>query len=70
MQQLICRSIQVKMAKEKSKQKLASKRTATVKELFQNCPECGGELLVKVQSEKGLDYKCEGCNHEEFRKWN
>ena len=61
------------MVKEKSKKAEESKprqRTATVKELFQNCPKCQGELLVRVQSEKGLDYKCQDCSHEEFRKWN
>ena len=45
------------------------KRTATIKELYQSCPKCGGDLLVKIQSEKGLDYKCEGCGYEEFREW-
>jgi len=44
-------------------------RTATVEELFQDCPKCGGELLVKVQSEKGLDYECK-CGYKEFRKWS
>ena len=62
-----------KMVKEKSEKKIEQKkpqkRTATVEELFQNCPKCGGDLLVRVQSEKGLDYKCEACGHEEFRKW-
>ena len=57
-----------KMVKEKSKQE-EPQRTATVEELFQNCPKCGGDLLVKIQSEKGLNYKCEGCGHEEFRNW-
>ena len=59
------------MAKEKSEEKTEPRtRTATVEELYQDCPKCGGELLVKVQSEKGLDYKCYGCGHEEFRKWS
>ena len=60
------------MAKKKSEQEESKpqKRTATVEELFQNCPECNGDLLVKVQSEKGLDYKCEGCGYKEFRKWS
>ena len=57
------------MVKEKSEKKSEPRRTATVEELFQNCPKCNGDLLVKIQSEKGLDYKCEGCGHEEFRKW-
>ncbi len=54
------------MAKEKSEERT---RTATIEELYQDCPKCGDELLVKVQSEKGLDYKCYSCKHEEFRKW-
>ena len=58
------------MAKKKTEQEnKPQKRTATIEELFQNCPKCGGDLLVKVQSEKGLDYKCERCGHEEFRNW-
>jgi len=72
-QVLICRSIQVKMANKNTKvnteeKSKPQKRTATVKELFQNCPKCGGDLLVKRQSEKGLDYVCK-CGHKEFRKW-
>ena len=44
-------------------------RSATVKELFQDCPKSGGSLLVRVQSEKGLDYLCHECGHSEFREW-
>ncbi len=44
-------------------------RTATVEELFQDCPKCNGNLLVKVQSKKGLDYLCQECGHSEFRVW-
>ena len=55
------------MAKEKRSE--TRTRTATVEELYQDCPKCGGELLVKVQSEKGLDYECT-CSHKEFRKWS
>ena len=59
------------MAKKKSVQKESkSQRTASVEELFQDCPECDNEFLVKVQSEKGLQYLCSGCGHEEFRKWS
>ncbi len=55
------------MAKEEKSEPRT--RTATVKELYQDCPKCGDALLVKVQSEEGLAYKCESCGHEEFRKW-
>lgn len=59
------------MAKKKSEQvESKPKRVATVEELFQNCPKCNGNLLVRIQSEKGLDYKCEECGHTEFRKWS
>ena len=51
---------------EKSEQRT---RTATVEELFQSCPKCNGDLLVKVQSKKGLDYLCQHCGHSEFRAW-
>jgi len=58
------------MAKDKLKEESKpQKRTATVEELFQNCPKCNGDLLVKIQSKKGLDYKCQDCKHEEFREW-
>ena len=57
------------MVKEKSKEKSEARtRTATIEELYQDCPKCGGDLLVKVQSEKGLDYECQ-CGHKEFRAW-
>lgn len=55
-----------KQVEEESK---PQQRTATVEELFQNCPKCNGDLLVKVQSKKGLNYKCQSCGHEEFREW-
>ncbi len=59
------------MAKEKSKEKSEPRtRTATVEELYQDCPKCNGEFLVKVQSEKGLDYRCQDCSYEEFRVWD
>lgn len=45
-------------------------RTATIKELFQTCPKCKGDLLVKKQTPEGLHYKCEHCGYEEFRKWD
>lgn len=57
------------MVNKKSEQDKPQKRVATVEELFQNCPKCGGDLLVKIQSEKGLDYKCDGCGYTEFRNW-
>jgi len=59
------------MVKEKPKKKDVAKgsRTATIEELYQDCPKCGEEFLVKFQSEKGLDYRCQTCGHEEFRKW-
>jgi len=59
------------MGKEKPKIKKVAKkfRTANLEELYQDCPKCDEELLVKFQSEKGLDYKCQSCGHEEFRKW-
>ena len=61
----------IKMVKKKSEkvESESQKRVATIEELFQNCPKCKGNLLVKIQSKKGLDYKCEDCGHEEFRKW-
>ncbi len=58
------------MAKEKSEEKSEPRtRTATVEELYQDCPKCDGEFLVKVQSEKGLQYHCSDCGYEEFREW-
>jgi len=63
-------SHKIKMVKEKSiEESKPQKRTATVEELYQNCPKCNDEFLVKVQSEKGLQYHCSGCGHEEFRNW-
>ncbi len=56
----------IKKVEEKSESRT---RTATVEELYQDCPKCHGEFLVKVQSEKGLDYKCSDCGYKEFRDW-
>lgn len=56
------------MVKEKKSEE--SKRTATVEELYQDCPKCNGEFLVKVQSVKGLDYLCYDCGYAEFRAWD
>lgn len=58
------------MAKKKSEQiedVEYSKPSATIKELYQDCPKCHGDLLVKVQTEKEFQYKCE-CGYEEVRK--
>lgn len=57
------------MAKQKE-EKSESRRTATVEELFQSCPKCDGEFLVRVQSKEGLEYWCQHCGHKEFRKWD
>ena len=51
------------------KEEKSEQRTATVEELFQNCPKCSDSLLVRVQSKKGLDYLCQHCGHSEFRAW-
>ena len=55
------------LVKEKVSEKKV--RTATVKELYQDCPKCNGDLLVRVQSKKGLEYLCQECGHSEFRVW-
>ena len=57
------------MAKKTSEQNEEySKPSATVEELFQTCPKCKGDLLIKHQSEKEFQYKCDGCGYEEIRK--
>jgi predicted RNA-binding Zn-ribbon protein involved in translation (DUF1610 family) len=45
-----------------------SKPSASVQELFQTCPNCKGDLLVKQQTEKELKYRCDDCGYEETRK--
>lgn len=59
------------MDKKKSEQTLEeteySKPSATIEELFQTCPKCNGDLLVKFQSEDKLSYKCDGCGYTEDR---
>lgn len=45
-----------------------SKESATVEELFQECPKCKGDLLIKVQTDKEFQYKCDDCGYQETRK--
>ena len=56
------------MAKKKSEE-AEQPRSPNVEELWQDCPKCGGEFLVRNWSEKGIDYRCSNCKHEEFREW-
>lgn len=58
------------MTNKKVEKSEPSTRIATVEELFQSCPKCGGEFLVRVQSKEGLEYWCQDCSHKEFRKWD
>jgi predicted RNA-binding Zn-ribbon protein involved in translation (DUF1610 family) len=44
-----------------------SKESVTIEELYQDCPKCNGNLLVKFQTDKELQYKCDSCGYEEVR---
>ena len=57
------------MVKKKTETKAEEPRSPTPEELWQECPKCGGEFLVRNWSEKGIDYRCSNCKHEEFREW-
>jgi len=67
-QQLINKSIQLKMAKEKSKQ---VKKPLIENELMHDyihCEKCGGDMLPLKEVEDGKLYKCDDCKSTEISK--